>query len=173
MYRNDRFIAVQIVVPNAFVKLIFGKHPLRWGAVSYTHLDVYKRQDVESTDKFLASMYDYDSSEIKPNNGYTANKSMDLLIEEIDVYKRQEMQRPSALKEWQIPAFAAEPSVPLAPWRVEPEEEQDTSYFAASARIVNLSIRFIKATPEKENVKRIYVWFYNKTFVCILQEKFY
>lgn len=40
--------------------------------------------NVEGTDKFLASMFDYDFSEIKPNNGYVLNKSMDLLIEEMD-----------------------------------------------------------------------------------------
>ena len=59
-----------------------------------------------------------------------------------------EMQRPSAVKEWQIPALAAEPMLPFSPWRVEPEDEQDTSYLAASDNIVSFSIRFIINTPD-------------------------
>ena len=59
-----------------------------------------------------------------------------------------EMQRPSAVKEWQIPALAAEPMLPFSPRRVEPEEEQDTSYLAASDNMVSFSMRFIINTPD-------------------------
>ena len=50
------------------------------------------------------------------------------------------MQRPSGVKEWQIPARSAEPKLPLTEERSDPEEEQETSYLAASAKIANLSV---------------------------------
>lgn len=65
----------------------------------------------------------------------------------MSIFKR-DTHRPSGVKEWQIPAFAAEPMVPFGPCLVEPEEEQDTSYLAASARIDSFSMRFINVLPK-------------------------
>jgi hypothetical protein len=57
--------------------------------------------------------------------------------------------------------------VPFSPRRVEPEEEQDTSYLAASDRIVSFSIRFIIDTPNNNianicsvvySIKRLFVF---------------
>jgi hypothetical protein len=51
----------------------------------------------------------------------------------------KETHLPSSVKLWQIPQPSAEPS-PLAVFlRVVPLDAQDTSYFAASAKIFSLS----------------------------------
>lgn len=50
------------------------------------------------------------------------------------------MQRPSAVKLWQIPAADVLPSFPFCPARPTPDEVQATSYFAASARSSSLSV---------------------------------
>ena len=54
-----------------------------------------------------------------------------------------EMQRPSGAQAWQIPAPVVEP-IPLPsrePRRSPPDDAQEASYFAASARIDNFSGR--------------------------------
>ena len=61
----------------------------------------------------------------------------------LDVYKRQEIHLPSGVNEWQIPLVAVDPKDPFEDALLEPEEEQETSYFAASLRIFNFSFIFI------------------------------
>jgi len=51
---------------------------------------------------------------------------------------RSEVHLPSSVKEWQMPRLAALPMPPGTLARVVPLEEQETSYLADSARIVNL-----------------------------------
>lgn len=45
---------------------------------------------------------------------------------------------PSGVKEWHIPEAAVEPREPFWDFLFDPEEEQDTSYLAASLKILNL-----------------------------------
>jgi len=45
------------------------------------------------------------------------------------------MHLPSGVKEWHIPPTEAFPSPPALFTRLEPEEEQDTSYLALSVKI--------------------------------------
>ena len=49
------------------------------------------------------------------------------------------MHRPSGVKEWQIPPMLALPIPPFFAAREEPDEEQETSYFALSVRIFKRS----------------------------------
>ena len=65
---------------------------------------------------------------------------------------RREMHRPSGVKEWQIPAGAQSPNPPRTPRRADPDEEQETSYFAPSVRIVT---RSSKVRDERRAGKRL------------------
>jgi hypothetical protein len=49
-------------------------------------------------------------------------------------------QRPSGVKEWQIPMPLSAPKPFLSGARLEPEEAQETSYLAASARMASFSM---------------------------------
>jgi hypothetical protein len=52
---------------------------------------------------------------------------------------KSEMQRPSEDQVWQMPALQALPSPPLGACRLEPLDEQDTSYLAAAERMFSFS----------------------------------
>jgi len=56
------------------------------------------------------------------------------------------MHRPSDVKLWQMPAVAVLPTPPLVLALLLPLEEQDTSYFAESERILILSRISMKNT---------------------------
>ena len=56
---------------------------------------------------------------------------------------KREMHRPSADHVWHMPALQPLPSPPLGAPRLEPLEEHDTSYLAASPRILSFSRRSI------------------------------
>ena len=56
-------------------------------------------------------------------------------------------QRPSAAKAWQHPSGSAAPIPAFPPLRPLPLEEQDASYFAASANIESFSYISIKKRP--------------------------
>lgn len=60
-----------------------------------------------------------------------------------------EIQRPSGVKEWQMPHAAALPMPSFVFCRREPEEEHDTSYLALSVKIFSLSISIISQKPEQ------------------------
>ena len=48
------------------------------------------------------------------------------------------MHRPSGVNEWQIPPKLAFPVPPAVFFRADPDEEQDTSYFALSVSMCSL-----------------------------------
>lgn len=75
------------------------------------------------------------------------------------------MHRPSALKLWQIPAFAAEPIPPGVFCRVEPDDEQEASYFAASDSILSFSDISIKVSSCEILLHTLY-----HTKVCLSNE---
>jgi hypothetical protein len=56
-----------------------------------------------------------------------------------------EMQRPSALHVWQMPELCPHPIPPFGELRLEPLDEHETSYLAASPRMFSLSRKSIFA----------------------------
>lgn len=60
---------------------------------------------------------------------------------------KSEIHLPSGVKEWQIPEAQVEPNLSLETFLLEPDEEQDTSYFAAADNILNLSDISISFSP--------------------------
>ena len=54
---------------------------------------------------------------------------------------------PSGVKEWQIPPIEPFPSPPARFLRDEPDDEQETSYFALSVKISSFSISNIRVLP--------------------------
>ncbi len=81
---------------------------------------------------------------------------------------KSEMHRPSGVNEWQIPAGAALPMPPLRLARAEPEEEHETSYFALSVNIFNLSASIIlRASANLMHCKYIPFFSKSQTFVRI------
>src|SRR5690554_3021487 len=85
----------------------------------------------------------------------------------------REIHRPSEVKLWQIPAAAAFPIPPGMEERLLPLEEQDTSYFAESARILIFSRSSIKIPPISEIIIAHTFFLNNKkaTYVLFLFQK--
>ena len=102
---------------------------------------------------------------------YTQSKAQSLLISILS----SEMHRPSGVNEWHIPPNDAFPSPSALFFRRDPDEEQDTSYFAPSVRIFSRSSSIMPASrrPFCGSSASYYTTFFRKsqTFVrCFLRK---